>query len=51
LLLLYGIGLDMAGSAHYALAAEVLPYNLRGMVVTAMFTMTIACRSRQFQAD
>jgi len=42
LLLLYGIGLDMAGSAHYALAAEVLPYNLRGMAVTAMFTMTIA---------
>lgn len=42
LLLLYGIGLDMAGSAHYALAAEVLPYNLRGVAVTAMFTMTIA---------
>lgn len=42
LLLLYGIGLDMAGSAHYALAAEVLPYNLRGIAVTAMFTMTIA---------
>ncbi|MFN3426049.1 MAG: BCD family MFS transporter [Candidatus Thermochlorobacter sp.] len=42
LLLLYGIGLDMAGSAHYALAAEVLPYNLRGIAITAMFTMTIA---------
>ncbi len=42
LLMLYGIGLDVAGSAHYALAAEVLPYNLRGVSITAMFTVTIA---------